>query len=222
MGGEIPREFSFTELPVDLEHIEPQLNLAFRRVPALNDVGIKLFFCGPESFTSDSRALMGPTAEVRGLYVAAGFNSYGILSSGGAGKVMAAWLTEGIPPLAMTAMHAQRVMAFQANSRYMQDRVVEALGFNMSLHWPGHQLRTARGHPANSPVHDWLIYGGRHHGRAGRMGDSKRFTSVTLVARTRGRRVSHTKPGSRCFQPNAQLPGIGRPSSTSRATASFS
>jgi 4-methylaminobutanoate oxidase (formaldehyde-forming) len=81
MGAEIPREFSFTELPVDLEHIEPQLNLAFRRVPALNDVGIKLFFCGPESFTSDSRPFMGPTAEVRGLYVAAGFNSYGILSA---------------------------------------------------------------------------------------------------------------------------------------------
>jgi glycine cleavage system aminomethyltransferase T/glycine/D-amino acid oxidase-like deaminating enzyme len=166
-GTEIPKEFSFTELPVDLEHIEPQLNLAFRRVPALNNVGIKLFFCGPESFTSDSRALMGPTAEVRGLYVAAGFNSYGIMSSGGAGKVMAAWLTEGIPPLAMTTMHVQRVMAFQANSRYMQDRVVEALGFNMSLHWPGHQLRTAR-NIRHSPVHDRLIAAGAIMGeRAG-------------------------------------------------------
>ena len=158
-GEEIPDSFSFTELPVDLEHIEPQLNQAFRRVPALNTVGIKLFFCGPESFTSDSRAFMGPTAEVRGLYVATGFNSYGILSSGGAGKVMAEWLTEGIPPLAMTAMHSQRIMSFQANSRYMQDRVVEALGFNMSLHWPGHQLRTAR-NIRHSPVHDRLMAAG--------------------------------------------------------------
>ncbi len=166
-GREIPSEFSFSELPVDLEHIEPQLDLAFRRVPALAEVGIKLFFCGPESFTSDSRAFMGPTAEIRGLYVAAGFNSYGILSSGGAGKVMAAWLTDGIPPLAMTAMHAQRIMAFQANSRYMQDRVVEALGFNMSLHWPGHQLRTAR-NIRHSPVHERLISAGAIMGeRAG-------------------------------------------------------
>jgi 4-methylaminobutanoate oxidase (formaldehyde-forming) len=166
-GGAIPSEFSFAELPVDLEHIEPQLSLAFRRVPALTEVGIKLFFCGPESFTSDSRALMGPSAEIRGLYVAAGFNSYGILSSGGAGKVMAAWLTEGIPPLAMTAMHAQRTMSFQANSRYVQDRVVEALGFNMSLHWPGHQLCTAR-NIRHSPVHDRLIAAGAVMGeRAG-------------------------------------------------------
>ena len=154
-GEEIPKEFSFVELPGDLEHIEPQLNLAFRRVPALKE-RTKLFFCGPESFTSDSRALMGPTAEVRGLYVAAGFNSYGILSSGGAGKVMAGWLMDGIPPLAMTAMHAQRVMPFQANTRYMQDRVVEALGFNMSLHWPGHQLKSAR-NIRHSPVHDCLM-----------------------------------------------------------------
>jgi glycine cleavage system aminomethyltransferase T/glycine/D-amino acid oxidase-like deaminating enzyme len=166
-GEEIPKELSFAELPGDLEHIEPQLNLAFRRVPALKDVGIKLFFCGPESFTSDSRALMGPTAEVRELYVAAGFNSYGILSSGGAGKVMAAWLTDGIPPLAMTAMHAQRAMPFQANTRYMQDRVVEALGFNMSLHWPGHQLKTAR-NIRHSPVHDCLTAAGAVMGeRAG-------------------------------------------------------
>jgi len=166
-GEEIPREFSFTELPVDFEHLEPQLDLAFRRVPALANTGIKLFFCGPESFTSDSRPFLGPTAEIRGLYVAAGLNSYGILSSGGTGRVMAAWLTEGIPPLAMTAMHAQRAMAFQANSRYMQDRVVEALGFNMSLHWPGHQLKTAR-NIRHSPVHDRLVAAGALMGeRAG-------------------------------------------------------
>jgi glycine cleavage system aminomethyltransferase T/glycine/D-amino acid oxidase-like deaminating enzyme len=166
-GEDVPKEFSFTELPGDLDHIEPQLNLAFRRVPSLKDVGIKLFFCGPESFTSDSRALMGPTAEVRGLYVAAGFNSYGILSSGGAGKVMAAWLLDGIPPLSIAAMHSQRAMPFQANTRYMHDRVVEALGFNMSLHWPGQQLRTAR-NIRHSPLHDALLAAGAIMGeRAG-------------------------------------------------------
>ena len=166
-GEKIPEQFSFAELPVDLDHIEAQLDLAFRRVPSLKDVGIKLFFCGPESFTSDSRAFMGPVADIRGLFVAAGFNSYGILSSGGAGKVMAAWMVDGLPPLAMTAMHAQRAMSFQANSRYMRERVTEALGFNMSLHWPGHQLKTAR-NIRHSPVHDRLMAAGAVMGeRAG-------------------------------------------------------
>lgn len=166
-GERIPEQFSFSELPVDLEHIEGQLGLAFRRVPSLNDVGVKLFFCGPESFTSDSRPLMGPVADIRGLFVAAGFNSYGILSSGGAGKVMAAWMADGLPPVAMTAMHAQRAMSFQANTRYMEERVVEALGFNMSLHWPGQQLRTAR-NVRHSPIHDRLMAAGAVMGeRAG-------------------------------------------------------
>lgn len=158
-GTPFPQEFSFQDLPPDMEHLEPLLALAFERVPALNHVGVKLFFCGPESFTSDSRALMGPAADVRGLYIAAGFNSYGILSSGGAGKTMATWMIDGLPPVAMGSMHAQRAMAFQANSRYIRDRVVEALGFNMTLHWPGHQVSTARG-VRHMPMHDRLLAAG--------------------------------------------------------------
>lgn len=162
-GQGIPADFSFRELPVDLDHLEPLLDLAFRRVPALSNVGIKLFFCGPESFTSDSRAFMGPAPNVRGLYIAAGFNSHGILSSGGSGKVMADWIEDGLPTSAMTSLHMQRAMPFQANERYMRERVTEALGFNMSLHWPGHQLKTAR-NIRHSPVHDRLIAAGARMG----------------------------------------------------------
>ena len=48
-----------------------------------------LFFNGPESFTPDDRYLLGEAPEVRDLFVAAGFNSIGIQSAGGAGKVLA-------------------------------------------------------------------------------------------------------------------------------------
>jgi glycine cleavage system aminomethyltransferase T len=102
---------------------------------------------------------MGPTPEVRGLYVAAGFNSNGILSSGGAGKVMAAWLMEGLPPVGMAALHAQRAMPFQANTRYLRERVVESIGLHMTLHWPGHQAHTARG-VRHFPLHDRLVAAG--------------------------------------------------------------
>jgi glycine cleavage system aminomethyltransferase T/glycine/D-amino acid oxidase-like deaminating enzyme len=158
-GQEIPAGFSFQELPPDLEHMEPILAQAFNRVPSLNDIGVKLFFCGPESFTPDGRAYMGPTAEVRGLYVAAGFNSNGILSSGGAGKVMSAWLIEGLPPVGMGALHAQRALPFQANTRYLRERVVESIGMHMTLHWPGHQMSTAR-QVRHFPVHDRLLAAG--------------------------------------------------------------
>jgi glycine cleavage system aminomethyltransferase T/glycine/D-amino acid oxidase-like deaminating enzyme len=159
LGEAIPAKFSFTELPADLEHLEPQLALHMVRFPVLANSGIKLFFCGPESFTADSRPFMGPTSDVRGLYLATGLNSYGILQSGGLGKVMAEWIEVGLPPVSMASMHAQRAMAFQANTRYMYDRITEALGVNFTLHWPGHQLKTARG-IRHFPVHDRLLAAG--------------------------------------------------------------
>jgi 4-methylaminobutanoate oxidase (formaldehyde-forming) len=158
-GAPIPADFSFQELPPDLEHLEPQLALAFERIPALADSGVQLFFCGPESFTPDGRAYMGPAADVRGLFIAAGFNSNGILSSGGAGKVMTEWLLEGLPPVGMGALHAQRALPFQANVRYLRDRVVESLGLHMTLHWPGHQMHSARG-VRHFPLHERLLAAG--------------------------------------------------------------
>lgn len=158
-GEAIPEPFSFQELPADLEHMEPILAQAFERVPVLQTTGVQLFFCGPESFTPDGRAYLGPASEVRGVYVAAGFNSNGILSSGGAGKVMATWLTEGLPPVSMAALHARRALPFQANTRYLRERIAEAVGMHMTLHWPGHQVTSARG-VRRFPLHERLLAAG--------------------------------------------------------------
>jgi glycine cleavage system aminomethyltransferase T/glycine/D-amino acid oxidase-like deaminating enzyme len=158
-GMEIPAKFSFQELPPDMEQMEPLLALAFERVPTLQTSGIQLFFCGPESFTPDGRAYMGPASDVRGLYLSAGFNSNGILSSGGAGKVMAEWVIEGLPPVSMGSLHAQRALPFQASTRYLRERIPESVGMHMTLHWPGHQVSTARG-VRHFPMHDRLIAAG--------------------------------------------------------------
>ena len=42
---------------------------------ALRDVGVRTFFCGPESFTPDVHPLLGPAPEVQGVHIAAGMNS---------------------------------------------------------------------------------------------------------------------------------------------------
>ena len=72
------RDFAFGELPFDLDHFQPWLEAAMRRVPVLEQTGIKTFFCGPESFTPDDRYLLGPAPGLEGLFVATGFNSIGI------------------------------------------------------------------------------------------------------------------------------------------------
>ena len=81
----VPRDFAFGKLPPDWERMEPYLARAMERIPSLADTGVRTFFCGPESFTSDVRPLLGPAPELDGYFVAAGLNSLGILSGGGVG-----------------------------------------------------------------------------------------------------------------------------------------
>ena len=82
----VARGFSFGKLPPDWERMEPFLGPAMDRIPSLADIGVRTFFCGPESFTSDVRPLLGPAPELDGYFVAAGLNSLGILSGGGVGQ----------------------------------------------------------------------------------------------------------------------------------------
>ncbi|MEM7226563.1 MAG: FAD-dependent oxidoreductase [Pseudomonadota bacterium] len=154
MAG-IPEDFSFDELPEDFDHFMPVLEGAMHRVPALNEVGIRKFFCGPESFTPDDRYLMGEAPELRNFFVACGFNSIGIQSAGGAGKVLAEWILEGHPPIDLWDVDIQRVMPFQSNGRYLHDRVSESLGLLYDMHWPYHQNKTSRG-IRRSPLHERL------------------------------------------------------------------
>ncbi len=132
----IPESFCFDSLPPDFEHIEPLMAAATHRMPLLAESGIRLFFNGPESFTPDDRYLLGESPDVRGLFVAAGFNSIGIQSAGGAGKVLADWIVDGRPPMDLWDVDVRRVMPFQRNRAYLHDRTVEALGLLYAMHWP--------------------------------------------------------------------------------------
>jgi 4-methylaminobutanoate oxidase (formaldehyde-forming) len=141
----IPEDFCFTELPPDWDRMLPHIERAMRRVPSLAERGIKLFFCGPESFTPDHNYLMGEAPQLRGFFVAAGFNSLGILSGGGAGMVMARWIVDGLPPDDLWSVDLRRMHAWQDNDRYLHDRTVESLGVGYQDHWPYRQWQTARG-----------------------------------------------------------------------------
>ena len=151
----IPEDFCFGRLPVDFDHLEPMMESATHRVPALAQTGIQLFFNGPESFTPDDRYLLGESPEVAGLFLACGFNSIGIQSSGGAGKVVADWVVDGHPPMDVWDVDVRRMMPFQHNARYVRDRTIEALGLLYAMHWPFRQPETARG-ARRSALHDRL------------------------------------------------------------------
>ncbi len=155
----IPENHAFETLPPDMDHFEPILADAVARLPMLEKAGIALFFNGPESFTPDDRYYLGEAPELRDLFVATGFNSIGIQSSGGAGLVLAQWIKDGHPKMDVNGVDVRRIHPFQSGKRYVRDRTVESLGLLYAMHWPYRQVETARG-VRRSAIHDRLVAAG--------------------------------------------------------------
>ncbi|MCZ6656984.1 MAG: FAD-dependent oxidoreductase [Gammaproteobacteria bacterium] len=155
----LPVDFAFDELPFDLDHFTPYLEHAVKRIPALNDTGIRTWFNGPESFTPDGRYILGETPEIGGLFVAAGFNSIGIQSAGGVGRVMAQWIVQGHAPMDLWEVDVKRFLPFHNDPGFLVPRTAESLGLLYDMHWPYRQYASARGQ-RRSPIHDLLAANG--------------------------------------------------------------
>ncbi len=140
----IPENKGFIHLPEDWDHIGPFYERMIERIPALADAGIRLFFCGPESFTPDGLYHLGEVAGLRNYLVAAGFNSVGMLSGPGAGAVLADWIVDGHPSIDLPEVDPRRAMPHETNRRFLEQRVTETLDLAYAVHWPFEQRRSAR------------------------------------------------------------------------------
>ncbi|MCE1179459.1 MAG: FAD-dependent oxidoreductase [Micrococcales bacterium] len=150
-----PADFAFGELSPDWERMGPFLEMAMARVPITQEVGIRKFFCGPESFTPDLAPAVGEAPGMRGYFVTAGLNSVGILSAGGMGRIVAQWISSGRPDVDVTGFNLDRFHRYQLAPAYRAARTAEVLGTVYAAHTPGTQLRTGRG-VRRSAVHDRL------------------------------------------------------------------
>lgn len=151
MNG-IPNDFEFDQLPEDFDHFEPILEHAVHRMPLLAEAGIHTFFNGPESFTPDDAYHLGLAPECDNFWVAAGFNSIGIQSAGGAGMALASWMDTGEKPFDLGDVDISRMQPFQGNKTYLYERSKETLGLLYADHFPFRQKQTARG-IRKSPLH---------------------------------------------------------------------
>ncbi len=159
MSRGIPADAEFATLPENWEHLGPFYEQMVERIPLLADAGIRLFFCGPESFTPDGLYYLGEVPELTNYYAACGFNSVGFLSGPGAGKVLADWIVDGRPPMDLPEVDPRRVVPFQVNRRYLEERVVETLDLAYAMHWPYQQRETMRG-IRRSPLHEEMAAAG--------------------------------------------------------------
>ena len=154
---------AFLELPEDWDHFEPFMEAGLRRMPCLADAGIRHFMNGPESFTPDTRPLMGESPYLGGFFVAAGFNSLGMMSSAGAGKAMAEWVAGGEAPMDLWEVDIARFDRSAASPGFLVRRMEEAVANQLDMHWPFKQMRTARG-VRRSALHEGLRRAGAFFG----------------------------------------------------------
>lgn len=164
--GIVPNDFSFGEFPDDFDHFEPYLEKSFKRLPILEKAGIRKFFSGPESFTPDTQYLLGETSEITNLFTCCGFNSIGIASSGGAGRVTAEWMINGYMNEDLYSLDIKRFQKFHSSKKFIMNRVTETLGDLYGMHWPYKQHNTSRDQKL-LPYHNELKKAGACFGQSG-------------------------------------------------------
>lgn len=155
----IPKDAEFTTLGENWDHLAPFYEQMVRRIPILEDLGVRLFFCGPESFTPDGVYHLGEVPGVRNYFVGCGFNSIGFLSGPGAGQVLADWIVDRRPPIDLLEADPRRATRHQVNRRYLEQRVTETLDVSYQVHWPFQERERARG-LRRSPLHDRVAAAG--------------------------------------------------------------
>lgn len=150
---------AFLEMVEDWDQFAPFIEAALDLMSSLADAGIQHFMNGPESFTADTRPLIGETPEVDGLIVAAGTNSVGITSSAGVGRVLADWVADGHPPMDMWEVDIARADPLTASPRHMADWMEEAVADPFTLHWPYKQPKAGRGLRKSALYNQWAEAG---------------------------------------------------------------
>jgi len=139
----------------DWGHAEPMLEAGMHRLPAIGEQGITHFMNGPESFTPDTKQVMGESPDLKNYFVAAGFNSIGVMSSAGVGKVMAEWIRDNEAPIDLWEVDIARLDPLLCNDDFLKKRLPESVFNQFDMHWPFKQYKTGRG-LRKSAWHDCL------------------------------------------------------------------
>jgi 4-methylaminobutanoate oxidase (formaldehyde-forming) len=151
----IPKGFTQELLEADFDHFEPLSRAAVKRTPCLNQAGIARLVNGPEAFTPDGNCMLGPAPERENVFVAVGFNAFGIAAGGGAGKMLAEWIVEGEPSLNIWPLDIRRFGAHHRSLQYNVERTKEIYGKHYTISWPHEEHDSARG-IKRSPLYEIL------------------------------------------------------------------
>ena len=150
----MPDDFSFQLYPDDLERLEWYIEDAMARVPILGASGVGRVINGPIPYAPDGLPLIGPMPGVPNAFEACVF-TFGITQGGGAGKVLAEWVTEGQTEWDMWAVDPRRYTDY-TDQDYCDQKAIEVYGHEYAMHFPRHAWPAGRNKKL-SPVHDKMV-----------------------------------------------------------------
>ena len=159
----VSNNFNSNLLDSDFDHFLQLAEPATKRTPCLEEAGLRKLINGPEAFTPDGDAIMGPAPERDNVFVAVGFNAFGIAAGGGAGRMMAEWIIEGEPSLDIWPLDIRRFGPYHKSRSYNVERTAEIYGKHYTIHWPGEEHDSARG-IRRSPLYFLLKEKGASYG----------------------------------------------------------
>ena len=153
----MPEDFSFQLYPDDLERLEFHIADAMARVPLLEQARLQKVINGPIPYTPDGNPLIGPMPGVPNAFEACVF-TFGICQAGGAGKVLAEWITQGGTEWDMWSCDPRRFTGFE-NPDYCVAKGMEVYGHEYAIHFPMARWPAAPDQKL-SPVHDRVVAAG--------------------------------------------------------------
>lgn len=160
--GRLPAGFGQELFEPRLDRLEEITGPACKRLPLLEEVGVRTVVNGPIPISPDGEPVMGPVPGLRNLYVAVGFTS-GIAASGGAGRALAEWILEGRPGHDLWPFDLRRFGRHHAGQEYLRAAAVDSYARYYAIAWPGEEPTVARG-ARRSPLHARLREKGAAHG----------------------------------------------------------
>jgi dimethylglycine dehydrogenase len=137
----MPDDFSFQLYPDDLDRLEFYIEDALARVPVLAEAGVSKVINGPIPYAPDGNPLIGPMPGVPNAFEACVF-TFGIAQGGGAGKVLAEWITEGATEWDMWSCDPRRFTGY-TDPDYCVAKGKEVYGHEYAMHFPWHRWPAA-------------------------------------------------------------------------------
>ncbi len=153
-SGGIPPGFAQQLLPENFDRFARIAELAGRRTPIINEVGVRQLINGAIPYSADGEFVMGRATELDNYFVASGF-LYGIAGGPGAGRMMAEWIIEGRPSLDLWSLDIRRFSAHHHTRHFLDRRAVELYGKHYTMKWPIEEPESARG-IRRSPLY-WIL-----------------------------------------------------------------